>query len=464
MIIKNEWFGATDHLLVGVSGGPDSMALLHALLRLRADFKWKLTVVHVNHQLREYESDEDATFVKEICRTWDVDCHVIYVNVKQELQEFGGNKQQTARNLRYDAFAQVGEQVGAHKMLLAHHADDQVETIMMRLLRGTGMQGLAGMKPQTRWKKLSLIRPFLFVSRAEIEEYCRHEHILFRTDSSNQTLTYTRNRLRLELIPQLETYNPHFKKALQHLSEVIHEEELIWDELTQEALTKVIQYKSERKYLVKVSSFLHLPIALQRRAVKLILKYLAPTGEQLDSFERIEEIRRLAMHTSPSVSIDLPHGLKISREYQLLCFSHGSEELTIPQPIEIPLEISLFASEMASLPGFMGKIEIMESHYPIHNVKPCHDWVVFDKNALSEPLMVRSRMAGEKMACYGMDGKKSVKSLFMEAKIPKHMRDTYPVISSGNQAVWIPGVRRSSIASIHSGTQHYLYLLWYKDS
>lgn len=450
-----------EKILIGVSGGPDSIALLHGLHQLSEKNKWSLFVVHVNHQLRGEESERDACYVQDCCRKWGIPCQVEKVDVQGVLQTEGGNRQAIARTLRYDAFRRTAKRWQLKKLALAHHADDQVETILMRFLRGTGVTGLAGMERLREWDGIQLIRPMLSISRQAIESYCEEEELSPRLDQSNFSLDYTRNRIRLQLLPILTSYNSQVKEAILQLSEMIREEENVWEELVQQAMSQVVKEKNDWSYTMEVSSFLHLPVALQRRIGKLILNCLLKQGNHEVTLESVEQLRKLAAHSSPSASIHLPGNLKAERNYHLLRLSLPHAESKQKPPQAPPPSVHLAVPGTTLLPGFMGRIEAIVSDRPIPMQQKSSDWAVFDADRLHAPIMVRSRKPGDRMTCFGLDGTKKIKNVLMEAKIPRQARDHYPLVTAEEEIIWVPGVRRSKLALVTPDTRRYLYLLWY---
>ncbi|MBA4601264.1 tRNA lysidine(34) synthetase TilS [Thermoactinomyces mirandus] len=450
-----------DHILVGVSGGPDSMALLYSLKQLEQVLGFRAFAVHVNHHLRDEESDEDEKYVTLCAQNWGISIDVVHVDVPGELKRQGGNKQALARRLRYQAFKQVADKRKVNRLALAHHADDQMETVMMRLIRGTGIKGLAGMEWVRRWENYVLIRPFLEFTKEEIIAFCKENSIMYREDSSNRSSVYTRNRIRQELIPLLKTFNPRVEEAILKLSELIREEEKEWEHLVNQAFNQVVAGKTENSYVLDLSSFLHLSVALQRRVVKLILSYLCHQEVTELSLDKVDQVRNLAKNQNPSAMIHLFKEIVAERVYGKLIIKKMS--LT-PDDAELKHEMQKFIwlprFGTASLPGFLGTMEIIESDQPIHRLRNACDKAVFDLDLLKDPLYVRVRQPGDKMRCSGMSGRKKVKSLMMEAKIPRKLRARYPIVGSGDELIWIPGVKRSDRAPVTSKTSRFLYLLW----
>ena len=460
-IVSRKLIVSNDKVLVGVSGGPDSKALLFALKQLEGVLGHQVVAVHVNHHLRGEESDEDERYVVRRAKEWNIPVRVMHVDVNKELKKHGGNKQAVSRKLRYRAFKKAAEEMKARRLALAHHADDQLETVLMRLLRGTGLAGLSGMDFSRDWEGRVLIRPLLGFTKEEILSFCREKKLSPREDSSNRSLEYTRNRIRHELIPVVRKLYPRADKAVLKLSDMIREEEKDWDLRVNKALEEVVIEWGENCYTLDVSSFLHLSVALQRRVVKLILSYLCRQDLTELSLDKVDQVRKLAENHNPSAMIRMFHGVVAEREYSKLIFTKKSQTPDEARDLkEAPKTIWLPCQGVSSLPGFLGRIEILESDKPIHRLNNVFSQAVFDRDLLTMPLYVRARKPGDKMRCLGMKGRKKVKSLLMEAKIPKKMRSCYPLVGSGDEIIWIPGVRRSDLAPVTEETKRFLYLLW----
>lgn len=463
LIVPNE------RLLIGVSGGTDSMALLHGLHQLAPKFGWELYVVHVNHQLRGDASEQDALYVAKYCEQANIPYQIKRVNVQAMKATTGGNKQAIARHLRYEAFLQVAKAWNIQKLVLAHHADDQVETILMRLLRGTGPSGLSGIPISREWEGLHIVRPLQNIFREEMESYLQAEKITPREDESNQSLQYTRNRLRLQLLPELQTYNPQVKHSLIHLGKIMAEEEQVWETWTKDAADLVATQVGEQEYQIDLSRFLVLPVALQRRTVKLILSCLATNHEKIAagleeitpareadpiSYHTIDQVLYLASHPSPSVWIFLPGGIKGVRSYNTLRLTKDYIDVT-----EQDWLCSLQVSGITYLPYGLIEAEISTASSSV--ISTNNDKVVFDADQLPlDSLTVRNRRPGDRMHPFGFSGHKRVKSMLMEAKIPVVDRGKHPLILAGGKIIWIPGVRRSAIAPVTKYTTHLLSLVW----
>lgn len=448
-------------ILVAVSGGPDSVALLNVLYTLQERYQWRVGVIHINHQLRGEESALDEAYVKDFCLKLDIPCWIEYVDVNGVKQERGGNKQEIARTLRYDAFAKVAKRGAFHYVALAHQQDDQAETILMRLIRGTHSSGLVGIPVRRSWRGIELIRPLLSISRDIINEYCEQHQLQPRTDQSNFSTEYTRNFLRLQVFPELEKINPNVKETIAHLGARMLEEEEVWKQWEYKALEQISFHQKLDQVSWSRKRFHDLPIALQRRVVKLILSSLRWLTELEITYSRIEQVRNWVLSSAPSGEIHLEHGVYVRKSYEIVTIQKQSDKdktatLTLEQlQLNIPGKTEYHPS--------LGTVEAYLFDQP-----QSEEWffslpsAVFDYDQLpSGRIFARPRKAGDRMSCFGFHGTKKVKELMIEQQVPRQLRDHIPVVHLDGQILWIPGVRRSAIAPVTSQTHRYLYLRWH---
>jgi tRNA(Ile)-lysidine synthase len=443
-------------ILVGISGGNDSTALLHILWKLNQQYhyEWQIHAVHLNHCFRGEESRQDARYVEELCSRLGVPCHLFERNVPAYMEETGLGAQEASREIRYRLFQQVAEREGATKVVLAHHADDQVETILFRLLRGTRLSGLGGM-PLRRWlvpERIELVRPLLSVSRRELEQYCRDNRLYPREDSSNRSRKYKRNLLRLDVIPLLEQVNERYREHILSLAEAVRQDEAYLTKQASDSLEHVIIGRQRNKIVISRDKFQSCDVALQRRMITLILSYLSSRTEW--SSQHVEAVLRMMEGNRPSATLHLPERLVVTREYERICFGRDDQAL----------EIDGFCYKVA-VPGTTW---IKESGIALHTSygEPPVDWgklprhaAVFDADRLSGTLLVRNRIPGDRITLFGSGGTKKLKELLIDAKLPKAWRDRLPVVLSGDEVIWVPGVRRSAAAAVDGQTRRVLYLV-----
>lgn len=310
-----------DVIVVAVSGGVDSTVLLHIMKEIAGDKELGLQLIcaHLHHGLRGIEADRDADFVRELAGQLGIPFDLGYADVRAYMKETGLSLELAAREKRYEYLYQVAERYGASSIALAHHADDQAETVMMRLLRGSGPSGLAGIRPKRREKNVELIRPLLRIYKTDLLQACRESGLVFVEDSSNLDKEMTRNSIRLDVLPFLGQYNGQLSESLNRLAVMIAAED---DYLHQEAMRLHAELVRTEDGIVSFAAplFSGLHVALQRRLIKLILNYLPLSTEDRD-FVKIEAIRQGTIQDRPTTwSLDLGGGVKCVREYDKIRF------------------------------------------------------------------------------------------------------------------------------------------------
>ncbi|RUT42596.1 tRNA lysidine(34) synthetase TilS [Paenibacillus anaericanus] len=441
-----------DCIIVAVSGGPDSVALLHILNQLARDNEMCLNLVcaHVNHGFRGLESDKEAEFVAEIAAKLDIPFELGSFDVPAYMKETGKGTQLAAREKRYEFLHSVADKYGAKSIALAHHADDQAETVMMRLLRGSGPTGLAGMKITRHERNVELIRPLLRIYKTELVRACQSANIPYVTDSSNLLNKYDRNAVRLDVLPFLGQYNGQLVASLNRLAEVIGDE----DDYMQQEVVHVydnLVSQVDGGLAFKVPQFASLHAALQRRLIKLILDYLPFNMEESD-FVKIEAIRKGTVQNRPTTwSLDLGGGLCCLREYDIIRFVSNVADRDLSG---YSYSVDPFRTEVP-IPWAGHRLHFLRSeaeHIVKQSNKVGKDEAVFDADQLVYPLTVRSRLPGDIMRVMGLDGSKKVKDIFIDEKIPPSLRSQIPIVSDAEgRILWIAGIRRSTVAMV---TQH----------
>lgn len=441
-----------DGIVVGVSGGPDSLTLLEVLYRLKDSYKWEIVVVHVNHGLRGREAEEDALYVERFCRERGIRSVTREFDVKGYVTAYGGNLQEAARQLRYRVFLDVAGEVGATKVALGHHADDRVETVLMRFLRGTGVKGLAGIPVKREWEGVTIVRPLWRSRRRDIEAFCREANLSPRRDSSNFSTDYVRNRVRLHLIPLLKQYNPQLITGILQLSEQLAAEEDVWDAWTEDALSRVVVKRSEGEWVLSVPALQSLSLALQRRVIQLILNYLSS-----GTWVHTENVRHLMQHELPSARCSLLGDWEAVRDYDRIRF----RKKTSRQPGErYCVRLNVPGLTYIPTPG-RTYFEAIVTEEPVDRSRWETPWAVFDAEKVDGALYARSRRPGDRIHIKGMQGKKRVKALFIDEKVSRDARDVWPCVADERDILWIPGLRRSAKALVTPDTRLRIYLKYY---
>ena len=343
-----------DAVLLGVSGGADSVAMLHLFCRLVQQGDWSLTLhaVHVNHRLRGAAADEDTAFVAATCRTLRVPCTVECVDVAEIARREGASVEEVGRRCRFEVFERVCLKTGIRTIALAHQADDQAETILHRIIRGTGLRGLAGIRvtrPLRPGGDIRVIRPMLGFWRAEIDAYLQQEGLAFREDATNAGAAYTRNRIRHELLPLLrEGFNPQVSEALIRLADQARGLHAYLAETCERMLDALVIERNDRQFVLHCPPLVRKPRVIQTELIRrAILGMGVPEGEL--TFAHLSAVADLAAGSEGSKTLHLPAGLRVSRRYTRLVFE-SAEPAAASGPG--PMEIRVAAEGVTSLPGF----------------------------------------------------------------------------------------------------------------
>lgn len=413
-------------ILIACSGGVDSMVLLHYLGSKRDVFEIEVGAVHVDHMLRGQTSIDDGQLVKTYCAHLSIPFYGGCVPVPELLQSAGGNVQQVCREGRYAFFEQVIAAERYDRLATAHHAEDQLETVLMQITKGVAP---LGMPIKRKVKGGLLIRPFLSVSKAALYAYANERHIPFREDPSNQQDDYLRNRVRHHIMPKIIEENPAVIKGIVSLTDELQGDEAFLQRLTKEYLSTHVELSKEGYPSMHVERFRHMPTALQRRAIPLLLNYLYNKNEQ-DIHYKADLIRQLLAHLHSSegnVSIDLPNGYQFTRAYNRFSFD--------VKPIVRDKKVVLRQGEKVywnhDLWFFWGRVEEVESDVLLE----AKEVAFFNLPEASLPLSVRHRQDGDRILLKGMTSAKRLSRLFIDEKVERSLRDQLPVVVTSQDEV-----------------------------
>jgi tRNA(Ile)-lysidine synthase len=450
-ILKHKLLEENSTIVVGVSGGPDSLALLHYLSVNRDRKGWRVIAAHVDHMFRGKQSAEEMEFVKVFCRQIGVVCETAQIDVTSYQMEKELSSQRAARDCRYTFFEEVMEKYNANYLALGQHGDDQIETVLMRLVRGAMGKAISGIRPKRPLGRGYVIRPFLPLSKEEIIKYCEKYALQPRFDPSNFKDVYTRNRFRTTLLPFLKKENPNVHALFQQFSERLYEDECFLEELTIDRMNTVIKKKKEKLVEFNVKEFLDLPIPLQRRGLQLILNYLYHSLPSSLSFLHIEQIMHLVLSDHPSGSLHFPKGLIIRRSYDSCIFTFKEEKvntytyyLTNEDKVLLPNGQELWTEEY--------------KHYP---TSKSNYLLIMDSTDVTFPMIVRSRKQGDKIQLKGMKGSKKIKDIFIDEKIPQTERTSWPIVENQEgQIIWIPGLKKSRFETVDKNKSSYTVLFY----
>ncbi len=445
----------SDPLLVGVSGGPDSLCLIHLLSRLQGRLPCRLHVVHVQHGLRPGDDPADAAFVAGFSRGLGIECTV------EECDTEGYRRRHpevtsieaAARSVRYGRFSERAAALGASTVAVAHTADDQVETVLMRLFRGSGVTGLAGMRWLSQWTEpgsgftLHVLRPMLDMAKAETIAYCARQGIAFRHDPSNASPRFTRNRVRQDVLPVIRSVYPGVNAAILRLAAMSQAEDDFWNSEVDRHLPPDVDHASETRRLPR-SFVLELPVALRARLLRRIYEGLM--GHNPDA-----RVLDLIMHAAASGAgkhVDLPGGVCMETTHDQLVLGRPA----VVPPISHPSPVSLAPAGEVTWDGWAIRSELLNMAL---DGLPADVWTaVFDGDRIAGPLLVRGRRLGDRMVPMGMVAAKKIQDILVDARIPRQWRDQIPVVEGGGQILWVAGVRVSGHARVTDSTRKALRL------
>ncbi len=502
-------------IVVGVSGGADSVCLLHILVKWREELGIRLHIAHLNHQLRGIESNADAEYVSDLAGSLDIPITIDKQDVAAYRKERNCPIEEAARELRYAFFARVLREVGAHRIAIGHTRDDQVETILMHMLRGTGITGLCGLafcspivydnrqmplpasppSSQAKQSNLLVIRPLLDITREETASYCQNHNIAPRVDSSNLSLSFFRNRLRLHLLPLLRQYNPSIDQALLRLAEIAREDIGFIEQQASGLWDEVARQENGAIYFDK-KQIARLPIALQRQLLRAAVTKLAGDVRDIEA-THIEAARSL-LDKQPSKRISLPHGLVCQGGYdELVVARHSSAKAATHSVIAsdpqakarqmgewqsqlpscpfpaLPGEFHLKVPGKTAVPGWnvlasivRGQVTFLSSRCPLSASRRTSQGNLvahFDLQKAGMNLCVRRSQPGDRFQPLGMSMPKKLQTFMVDAKIPRSWRGRIPIVCSPQQIIWVVGWRIDDRVKLTEASQDVLRLEFIKS-
>lgn len=447
-----------ERLIVAVSGGPDSVALLKALTLIAPEYRLRLVVAHLNHGLRGIEADEDEAFVRLLSHRMHIECVCETTDIAA-IKKSGKSLEELCREQRYAFLKKVAVDCGATKIALGHHLQDQSETVLMNLIRGSGAEGLRGMMPV---REGLIIRPMLQVAQQEILFFLAEMGLSFRTDSSNALDCHLRNRIRRHLVPLLkEGYNPRIEENISRTADIMRlDDDYLATKVEAWLSHRAISGQNGEKRLLQ-AEFLKLHAALQQRVIKNLLTRMSRSGQGI-SYKHIQAALALARGSHGSGSLNFPGGVLLRREYQTIIFSRPTDPSALSPgrgivgnikfcyPVNIPGRIEVKEAGLSIDVAFVAK--------PDHTVvaEAGTRYAYLDYKATYPPLVIRNVIPGDRMQPLGMSGQKKLKALFIDAKVPRAMRHLLPLLADQQSVLWVAGLRINSRVSVTENTRQVL--------
>ena len=447
-IDRRRMLAAGEIVVVAVSGGVDSMAMFHLLLRLRTRYHISLHVAHLNHDLRGTESAEAATFVRRQCEAHQIPVTITTAEGRTLRDRGVGSLQAAARDLRYRFLEQVADEQGATRIALGHHRNDQAETVLMNLLRGSGVRGLGGIPPV----RDRIIRPLIDCSREEIERYARQQGIPYVEDSSNQVLSYSRNRIRLELLPELaKRYNPRVVHAIANAATILEAEDALLNAMAEKELRTVLISRSPEELVLSNHRMAALHTALRWRIIRRSAEYLREGRSGL-TFQQTLAIDRLLLTEGAQGTIQAPDGLRVRRAGDGIILSVGEGQVRgriSSSPLAVPGLTAIPGSSLSLRSDFL-------EGWPRCEL-PSDAWTaLLDADRAGQDLHVRRWEPGDRFIPLGMGGRKKLQDFFVDAKVPRDQRGSIPLVVSGGQIAWVVGFRVDERFKVTDSTRRIL--------
>jgi len=410
-----------DTIVVGCSGGPDSMALMNILINMRKKLKVFIICAHVNHNIRQ-ESQAEEQFLEKYC----LENNITFESMT--IKNYGDdNFHNEARKIRYHFFEDVIEKYSAQYLMTAHHGDDLIETILMRIVRGSTLKGYAGFERRVEKGNYTLVRPLIFTTKEEVEEYNIKHNIPYVIDKSNFKDKYTRNRYRKDILPFLKSEDRNVHSKFLKFSDTLIEYSEYIDKVLEKKYTQVVDNNQ-----IKIENFLENDKLIQKKIIFKLLEELYNDDMNQINMLHVTSVLNLIHSGRANGSVNLPNGYKAIKEYNLIKLCKDINELTTYE-IQIEKFVSLPHGKTISL------VEIEEKND--NNV--CR----LLSTEIEMPLYVRTRKLGDKMTLKKVNGKRKLKDIFIDAKIPQSLRDDWPiVVDSKDNILWIPGIKKSKFS------------------
>jgi len=443
-IEENKLLQSGDRVIVGVSGGPDSMALLHILHNLSSLLNFEIIAAHLNHGLREAAADEE-TFVRKNCQTIGVPCFSRTVPVAQLAREQKMTLEDAGRNARYNYFNELREELDAQKIATAHHHDDVAETVLLHLLRGAGIKGLRGILPIQG----ALIRPLLTVSKEDLYDYLQTEKIPYCLDQSNNDVYYLRNRIRHGLIPYLQAeFNPRIVGKLNQLALIARDENAVLEEECSRHWCRIVEHEDDDSLVLNNEALSLLHRAYQRRIILQAFKRL--TDESGWSLEDAEKVLDLSHKKGSSLTLHLKKKVLVNKSYDRMVFTTRLQDREkYSYKISVPGRVDILETGTAYLISQIEKKDF----------RPEPGYTYLDYELLPAALNLRSRQEGDIFRPPGMKGSKKIKKLFIDHKVPYYERDHIPLLAGSDHEIYaVLGLGVSRLAAVNSDTRFILLI------
>ncbi|NLU32618.1 MAG: tRNA lysidine(34) synthetase TilS [Clostridiaceae bacterium] len=445
------------HVVTGISGGADSVCLLKVMKELGREYNLSITAVHVNHMLRGTESDADEAFVMDLCRKWDIPVRAFRADIAGISRTDGLTEEEAGREVRYRYLFQVLRESSADVIATGHHYEDNAETVMLNILRGCGLEGLAGMD----YRSGSIIRPLLGVRRSQIEDYLRCEGIPWRTDSSNLSNKYARNRVRNLLFPAIKE---HFQvdpaPVINRLSALARRDNACLEEQARKVFMEFGR-KMDTGTSLDAEVLVSLDYAISSRIVRMAWEQATGSLKGLENVH-VDEIIKLCRESGTGKRLCLPGGWSALLSYGRLLLSPmpAAERVFWSYPVNVPGKVHVNEAH-GILEAYVLSKDQMTRQFPNwQEIKETSKTQAFDYLKINCGINIRNRRDGDRIRPFRAPGEKKLKKFFIDNKIPAEIRDEIPLVAAGSKILWVVGMRTSGEFRPDERTQSFLVLTW----
>lgn len=431
-IVKHRMIVQGDRIVVGFSGGPDSLAMIHALSKLRNEWSIEIIAVHINHMLRGEMANSDEHFVIEFCKALEIPCHTFRINVEALAAEESMSFEEAGRKVRYEKFYEVLKQYHGNKIAIAHNKNDVVETFFINLMRGSGIDGLSSIDYV---RENLIIRPILDVPRFEVEHYCVEQGLAPRIDHTNSENHYLRNKIRNSILPMLnEAFEISCSEAIDKTVQIMKAEKDYW-QIKQPILFQEVCTVDDRVIKVSNEKFNQLHLAEKQQLIRYAIKMLIGSLHNI-SFEVVQRIISLN-RVGAKVNINTDYVARLSSD-ALYLFAVSEE---IPESDEL---VKLYQRVLPI--SDMGQVQLSE------NV------VAVDFDKIKGKLYARTRKPGDRFVPFGMKGHKKIKDFFIDEKVPFIKRESIQLVCDDEKIIWVENMRISDLVKITSETKNIIII------